>query len=268
MKNPLTPAGIEPATFWVVAQHLNHCATALPWYQCNKQHVSNHQIVVFDSWLIQLYFIKTQQGWRTVWLLTGNFPTTDIMQHGVPWHPMSCHLILTLHSVNSYKGQADGRRPVRGTSAKDTGPSAVQAWRRHLGMHVTRIVLVEVVQNPVTRCFSHNQISSHALNRVSSECRLTTCVRSLPAPLAHVLGLWTLNWRGPVCPECLHIRPLGGEFPSSPGTMWISPRWASKKPHVQQYWLSMKKNYSCGIAKNAAYSAVSPHPSDEYGQEL
>jgi len=28
MKNPLTAAGIEPATFRFVAQHLNHCATA------------------------------------------------------------------------------------------------------------------------------------------------------------------------------------------------------------------------------------------------
>ena len=27
MKNPLTPAGIEPATYRFVAQHLNHCAT-------------------------------------------------------------------------------------------------------------------------------------------------------------------------------------------------------------------------------------------------
>jgi len=29
MKNPLTPAGIEPATFQIVAQYLNHCATAV-----------------------------------------------------------------------------------------------------------------------------------------------------------------------------------------------------------------------------------------------
>jgi len=31
MKDPLTPAGIEPATFRFVAQHLNHCATAVPY---------------------------------------------------------------------------------------------------------------------------------------------------------------------------------------------------------------------------------------------
>ena len=30
MKNPLPPAGIEPATFRFVAQYLNHCATAVP----------------------------------------------------------------------------------------------------------------------------------------------------------------------------------------------------------------------------------------------
>jgi len=28
----MTPAGIEPATFQFVAQHLNHCATAVPIY--------------------------------------------------------------------------------------------------------------------------------------------------------------------------------------------------------------------------------------------
>ena len=30
IKNPLTPAGIEPATFRFVAQQLNHCVTAVP----------------------------------------------------------------------------------------------------------------------------------------------------------------------------------------------------------------------------------------------
>jgi len=32
IKNPLIPAGIEPASFRFVAQHLNHCATAVSWY--------------------------------------------------------------------------------------------------------------------------------------------------------------------------------------------------------------------------------------------
>jgi len=31
-KIPMTPVGIEPATFWFVAQRLNHCATAVPVY--------------------------------------------------------------------------------------------------------------------------------------------------------------------------------------------------------------------------------------------
>jgi hypothetical protein len=30
MKNSMTPSGIEPTTFWFVAQYLNHCATAVP----------------------------------------------------------------------------------------------------------------------------------------------------------------------------------------------------------------------------------------------
>ena len=30
MKNPMTPAGIKPATFRFVAQHLNHCVTVVP----------------------------------------------------------------------------------------------------------------------------------------------------------------------------------------------------------------------------------------------
>jgi hypothetical protein len=31
MKYSMTCSGIEPATFWFVAQYLNHCATAVPY---------------------------------------------------------------------------------------------------------------------------------------------------------------------------------------------------------------------------------------------
>ena len=41
MKNPLTPAGIEPVTFRFVAQHLNHCATAVPILQCTQINLIN-----------------------------------------------------------------------------------------------------------------------------------------------------------------------------------------------------------------------------------
>jgi len=36
-KIPMTPAGIEPATFQFVVQHLNHCATAVP--NISKRHM-------------------------------------------------------------------------------------------------------------------------------------------------------------------------------------------------------------------------------------
>ena len=38
MKNPMRPAGIEPATLRFVAQHLNHCATTIPELQ-GEQHI-------------------------------------------------------------------------------------------------------------------------------------------------------------------------------------------------------------------------------------
>ena len=46
-KNPLTPAGIESATFRFVVEHLNHCATAVrPTY---SNHSDLYSSVSFDS---------------------------------------------------------------------------------------------------------------------------------------------------------------------------------------------------------------------------
>jgi len=37
IENPMTPAGIEPATFRLVAQHLNHCAKASEGFYVNEK---------------------------------------------------------------------------------------------------------------------------------------------------------------------------------------------------------------------------------------
>ena len=45
MKNPLTTAGIEPVTSQFVAQHLNHCATAVPTPEGTSVALSIHHAV-------------------------------------------------------------------------------------------------------------------------------------------------------------------------------------------------------------------------------
>jgi len=64
MKNPLTPAGIEPATFRFVAQHLNHCPTAVP-------------LIIF---IFNLYMFRTTL-WMTVWYAGWNSPAYQTVIH-------------------------------------------------------------------------------------------------------------------------------------------------------------------------------------------
>jgi len=58
IKNPLTPAGIEPATF--VAQHLNHCATAAP-YILDKTMYKVH-VSLCSYYTIRILISKTLTG--------------------------------------------------------------------------------------------------------------------------------------------------------------------------------------------------------------
>jgi hypothetical protein len=58
-KIPMTPSVIEPATFWFVAQHLNHCSTAVPTLVCNDTYYSTlfrDVITTFD--FISLYYFN------------------------------------------------------------------------------------------------------------------------------------------------------------------------------------------------------------------
>jgi len=48
LKNPLILAGIEPATFRFVAQHLNHCATAVPSIIDLMNAIAKHKIQIME----------------------------------------------------------------------------------------------------------------------------------------------------------------------------------------------------------------------------
>ena len=50
MKNPLTPAGIEPSSFQFVGQHLNHCVTVVPTFF--------HGTLQFSGRYLQLLIIR------------------------------------------------------------------------------------------------------------------------------------------------------------------------------------------------------------------
>jgi len=47
MKNPLTPSGIEPATFRFASQHINHCATAGHSLDDNDQKFPSTQTTIY-----------------------------------------------------------------------------------------------------------------------------------------------------------------------------------------------------------------------------
>jgi len=61
MKNPLTPVGIEPATCQFVAQHLNHCATAVPWHIC--ENLKFHTVATC-KFRLSFYELRHHVTWR------------------------------------------------------------------------------------------------------------------------------------------------------------------------------------------------------------
>ena len=60
MKNPVTPVGIEPATFRFVAQHLNHCATAVPTQGKNGKEICKLPILAISALCIRNRKLKVR----------------------------------------------------------------------------------------------------------------------------------------------------------------------------------------------------------------
>jgi len=62
-KITITPAGIEPATFRFVAQHLNHCATAV-----TKQYMC---VLIFSVTVYEPFIILKRTEWDTIKMYIG-----------------------------------------------------------------------------------------------------------------------------------------------------------------------------------------------------
>jgi len=63
MENPLIPAGIEPATFRFVVQHLNHCATVVlvEPAECRAT-LTPHMDIPFPQIFFLYKFVEIQCG--------------------------------------------------------------------------------------------------------------------------------------------------------------------------------------------------------------
>ena len=79
-KIPMTPAGIEPATFRFVAQHLNHCATAVPETLYRPTVFMNviRLIMNFSHWIMtylwnkakfEALVINADTFWTLIWVI-------------------------------------------------------------------------------------------------------------------------------------------------------------------------------------------------------
>jgi len=87
MKNSVTPSGIEPATFRFVAQHLNHCATAVPrwWAHGCPKHVENRFKHTRNKLCVRLVIYKDHSR------MHGQQNITNIK---IKWHSRSCFVHL------------------------------------------------------------------------------------------------------------------------------------------------------------------------------
>ena len=115
MKIPMTPVGIETATFRFVAQHLNHCATAVPGFTSTSTYILSsirHMHAAFIKHILRNYTticktspnVSIQTPKQTKHKI--NLVAKEIVYHNFLKFGM-CHIILACkisicHAQSSY----------------------------------------------------------------------------------------------------------------------------------------------------------------------
>jgi len=163
----MTPAGIEPATFRSVAQHLNHCATAVP-------HIiaGSHRIYDDNNWKCHVTFtvhINYQFSWKSTavfrrWTQTG--PAEFFVS--------LCALRFTTHK-NRYLFKTKSRYNTAGVYTENLHPYRVlETWEKAL---VSKIEDLRGVKSSA----EEKQQKSNQWNREKCEyalCNRFTCSAS------------------------------------------------------------------------------------------
>jgi len=118
MKNPLTPAGIEPATFRIVAHHLNHCATAVPrsqrlmlqnpWFLKSQVRIPLMVWIFFSCLLV---FVVKVAACATRWSLIYMNPTESV-----------CAYFIYLQNTR-YRAQCQFPKPTQNASCSTRSAS-------------------------------------------------------------------------------------------------------------------------------------------------
>jgi len=116
-KVPMTPAGIEPATFRFVTQHLNHCATAIPLETVKRtirmithKHIyGKEKTGVMNSWWYVWYM---EVSWPLGTLRVGDIGRHRLQETQSSW--TSVNLCLSSPNTSTFNSFSSSSHKYRG----------------------------------------------------------------------------------------------------------------------------------------------------------